>query len=315
MNVRRTNLGAALSLLLFLGACADDLKPANQLGSVRILATQASESYAKPGERIALNALVVDARENKGAPVRTFFLAAPCVNPKNDDATECYARFRFPRGVDLTAMLQEGTAATVTIPDDAVRASDGYGVVFSFVMSCAGHIEYVGTSAAYPSAPPFGCFDAGGRRLGSDDAVFAFSRIYVQGDLRNANPTIDAVTVSGVDASEAQPFELKVCTTDVEADCPATAVDVRVAPSAQEDDVLASLSGFPAKEQITVQYFVTGGRMKNDASVVYDARSGRIAGDDNGIRAPKVAGDYTLYAVLRDNRGGVSWKSAPFRAR
>jgi hypothetical protein len=101
----------------------------------------------------------------------------------------------------------------------------------------------------------------------------------------------------------------------MDGDCPSVRLGVRLPANSQENDIAASSSGIPVKEEVTAHYFVTGGRMKSDFSVVYDARTGLIPGDDNGLRVPKLAGDYTLYAVVRDNRGGVSWTSVPFRAR
>jgi hypothetical protein len=310
-----------LAFLLFLAACADDFKPTNQVLGVRILAASASAPFAKPGETVKVEVLAIDGRSagRKTVPMTLSYLPGLCVNPKNDDPNECYPGFAgsYVRGVNLSASLPQGAERSFVIPPDTERAdAQGYGVAFAFFIACAGHVEYVGAAATYPTAPPFGCFDTSGKRLASDDTSFAFARFYVSSLIRNANPAIESITAQDL-LVQANGLDLPRCTVTDQAECPSTKIDVRVLPENQETDAVASAGrpGRPALEELTVSYFVTGGKMARDSAVLYAARSGRVENTSVSLLHPQAPGASMLYAVLRDNRGGVSWKSVAVRTQ
>jgi hypothetical protein len=301
----------ALSLL----SCGSDFKPASQVLGVRLLATQASAPIAKPGETVTFKALAIDARAAKREPMRVFYLPSLCVNPKNDDQAQCYPSLGagLPQG-DLTGKLREGETTEYVVPQGADRAdAEAYGIAFAFVIACAGHVEFVGNNAAYPTAPPFACVDMQGQRVNTDDFVFGYARIYIQDQLRNSNPILQALSVGGTRVDVNAGFDLARCTETEDALCPETKVDLQVPDESQEIDILASTPTRLVREEITASYFVTGGRMKFETTIVYDARSGKTEDSSNAIVAPKLAGVYALHAVVRDNRGGVSWQTIPFR--
>jgi hypothetical protein len=65
------------------------------------------------------------------------------------------------------------------------------------------------------------------------------------------------------------------------------------------------------RENIRVSWFVTGGELERD-------KSGRSSNElerdaQNQFTAPAKAGDYWLFAVIRDDRGGVGWVEQPLR--
>jgi hypothetical protein len=309
-----------LTLAYVLTACADDFKPINQVLGVRILAASVSAPYAKPGENVKLEILAIDGRAEarKSTPMVLSYLPGLCVNPKNDDPNECYPGFdgSYMRGVNLSASLAQGAESSFVVPQDRERTdTQGYGVAFAFFIACAGHVEYVGATAAYPTAPPFGCFDATGKRLASDETSFGFARIYISSLIRNTNPAIDSITAQDA-VLQSSGVNLPRCTVPDQAECPGTKIDVRVLPEAQEVDPVASAGKpEPALEELTVSYFVTSGKMAQDSAVLYAARSGRIENTGVSFLHPQEAGATVLYAVLRDNRGGVSWKSVPVRTQ
>ena len=242
------------------------------------------------------------------------YFPGTCVNPTDDDATQCYAMLLAPfaADTDLTTALVSSDSFSFVVPADAITAhapphgGPAYGVVFAFMAACAGHIERIGINPAAPGEPPFACFDDQHTKLGADSFVFGFARIYVFDELRNANPVLLGVTLDGAALDETTAVTLARCTRAKLDDCPAHELDSSVDPA--EADPVASAPGHPAVEQVWVSYFLTGGKVDNDVSILYDARAGKLTDTKDKLRAPLAAGDYTLWAIVRDSRGGAAWK-------
>jgi len=324
MHSSPSKIGPAIGLVLGLAsACGDDFAPANQISGVRILATRADLPYARPGEQVTLTTLALDGRSDRSRPMRVAYLKTPCTNPSDDDPTACYARIAasFPLGSNLDASLAATDTFSFTMPADAItthapaRGGDGYGVAYVFVVACAGHVERVETRGSYPGEPPLGCFDAGGRRLGREDFVFAFARVYAYADLRNDNPSIGALTLDGVTVDERVGMVRDRCTANADQDCAKSYLDVITDFHVQEEDPAASTPGLTFREQVWVSYFLTGGRLEDDISILYDSRDGKIPKSRNALTTRSPGGRYLLYAVLHDNRGGASWKSYSLEIR
>jgi hypothetical protein len=317
----------AMALAIGLAAgCSSDLPPANVVDTVRILATQADQPYAMPGESVTLQVLAVDGRADRHKPMRVFWLPTVCMNPEGDDYFNCYPSMagRFAPGADLSNILVAGDRWTFTMPADAIAtaaphpgAPDPYGVAFAFVMACAGRIEYVpvDTRTESPLTTPFGCFDDSNAALGPADFVFAFTRVYAFADRRNANPVIDFVTFGGARVDPAVGIAVARCTTPDEAHCPKTNVDTVVPDSIWElEPGSLDPSGGPGHEAIWVDYYATGGRFDDDSVLLFDAQSGRASSTSDAYAAPQSAGMQTLWAVVHDTRGGASWVSIPLNA-
>ena len=255
--------------------------------------------------------------------MRVAYLKTPCTNPDDDDPTACYAGLAasLPLGIDLDASLAATDTFSFTMAADAItthapaRGGEGYGVAYVFVVACAGHVERVETRASYPGEPPLGCFDAGGRRLGREDFVFAFARVYAYADLRNDNPSIGSLTLDGVAVDERVGIVRDRCTASSDSDCAKSYLDVITDPQVQEQDPAASTPGLTFREQVWVSYFLTGGRMEDDVSVLYDSRDGKVPNSRDALTTRSASGRYLLHAVLHDSRGGVSWKSYPLEVR
>lgn len=302
-----------------LAACSDDFAPANQLSGIRLLATRSDASYARPGETVMLEALAIDARSTRLEPMQISYVPTPCINPEADDPTTCFPALvsAYPARVNLDAELAAGEVFAVALPGDIIatappaRSGPPRGLAFVFVMACGGHVERLEPDPQYPTRPPFGCFDRDGNQLGKDDFVFGYARIYAYEELRNANPAIEALTYEGAVIGP-EGFEIERCTASDSDDCPKTYLDAQVLAASQEPDPVATTSTRAYDEQVWISYFVTGGKMEDDLSVLYDSLTGKVDDSDNAITAASPAGDYTLYAILRDNRGGVSWTSVPF---
>jgi hypothetical protein len=97
--------------------------------------------------------------------------------------------------------------------------------------------------------------------------------------------------------------------------CPTSALDVVVPASSQELDASnVDLSGRVLREGLWVDYYVTGGKVRDDVRILYDSRLGKVPSATT-FEAPSAPGDATLWVVAHDNRGGVSWAELAIHAR
>jgi hypothetical protein len=325
--VRPHVVACAFGLALGCAGCSTDFDPPSLVNTVRILALQANSPFAAPAESVTLSVLAADGRTNKPAPMALYWLPRVCENPSEDLYYNCYAAFgeQFPAGVDLTASLATGATFGFTMPADAVAThariaghATPYGVVFAFVMACAGHVEYTPPNPATesPATIPFGCFDADHNALGSDDFVFAFMRVYAYATLRNANPVIASLTYGEASVDAAAGLTLAHCGASTESSCSQVNFQTQVPTSSQEPDPeSARADGQPEKEAIWVDYFITAGKVQTDSVLLYDPTAGPVASTADGYAAPLSAGSQTLWTVVHDNRGGVSWLTVPLQVQ
>jgi hypothetical protein len=302
---------AAVALV---AGCGNNFDPASRIASVRILAARADRPYARPGDSVQVDLLAVDGRADRSRPMALFWIPAPCINPPDDAYYACYPSFEalFARGVDLTSALAAGPAFSFPIPADALEAGAAFGSAVVFAMACAGHVQYVGQRGPSPLGVPFACFDDGGAELGPDTFVFAYARIFVSAALTNANPVIDALTFDGQRVQPGAGITLDNCPA---APCPGTPIDVVVPADSQEiDPTNVAVDGTVAREGIWVDYYLTGGKVKYDVRVLYDAAAGRVPSAVD-LEAPAAPGEHELWAVVHDNRGGVAWLEVPIHVR
>ncbi|MEO6602015.1 MAG: hypothetical protein ABIQ16_19200 [Polyangiaceae bacterium] len=83
--------------------------------------------------------------------------------------------------------------------------------------------------------------------------------------------------------------------------------------------------------QASVEPNLTSPRLKSDAGVLFPEEAlrdgvahavnvelvlvGRLSNTGDDFKSPLTAGEYQLWAVLRDNRGGVTWQSFALHVR
>jgi hypothetical protein len=174
--------------------------------------------------------------------------------------------------------------------------------------------------------PPIGCFDVQGGALGQDDFEFGYYTVYAYDDLENRNPGLNGTRFGGIaiqracqsdDDCEAPQHcgttmscmpRVPSCAVEPE-DCPALSFAPVVDPSTLDRAVTANLVETDAPwETFWVSYYATAGRFDKDTRMVHDPYGG-WSDDVAGVwRATGAAGsEVRLWAVLRDNRNGVSW--------
>lgn len=309
-------------------ACNDDPYPnKSELDSVRILAVRADLPYARPGETVALEALVVDARRERPEPLRTWWFPVPCIDPPGGRYYDCYPALeaRYPLGVDLGPQLAAGTSTSVTIPPDALanvtpvpgRVGDPIVTSWTFLVACAGHVERIARSGRFAeNAPPFGCFGADGKQLSPAEGVFGFTRVSVSATRRNAIPTLKGIVlrgqpidpVKGVSIPRCDRGFLETLADDCDSLGMATVFDDA---DAEVDPENLGADGLPGRETIYSDWYVTIGRFEQERRIERDPFTGRPEIPDVLFEPWQSPGKGTLWAVLHDNRGGTSWLSVP----
>lgn len=308
------------------GACnAVTFDPSSKVETVRILATSADEPYAAPGDTVHMQVLAFDGRPSPASPMNVYWLPSACINPPGDAYYGCFPTFAqsFPIHTDLRPRLVQGTAFSFQMPTTAISShaasggADPYGVAVVFTIACAGHVEYVQTpTGGSLDAVPFGCFDNAGTRLGADDFVLAYSLVYSFNDRTNSNPVIQSVTFGGAAVDPVAGIVVDHCMKSNLDDCPTTPVDVLVPTASQElDPSDLDANGNVLNEEIYVDYYLTAGKVASDTVVLFDPRAGRVTGTDDALSAPQTVGDFQLWAVVHDNRGGAAWRALPLHAR
>lgn len=310
---------------LVLVACGGkNFDPESKVESVRILATQADKPYSAPGDTVTLRTLAVDNRPVQPHPMQLFWFPDRCVDPANDGYFNCYPALlqKYPVNTDLTPQLQTGDTASYQMPADVIANHQGprgdipYGVMVVFMMACAGHVEAVAPPpGSGPDALPFGCFDSAHHALSPDNYIFGYEVLFSFATRRNANPVIDHLVFAGAPVDPVAGITVAHCTASNIDNCPTTPLDTFVPDSSQEvNPGNVDSTGRVLKEEIWVDYLVTGGKVKNDVEVLFDPRLGRLTNTADDFSAPLTAGEYTLWAVVRDDRGGTVWLSVPVHA-
>lgn len=308
----------AVLLVAALVGC-DSLAGPDQVDNVRVLAISVDQPYAAPGATVTMQALTADGRADPTPAMTVAWIPSACADPRGDLYYACYAAFdQYPTGTDLSSSLAIGSTFSFTLPADLITAHAGdpsFGVTYAFAIACAGTIERIDVAAnASANALPFGCFDAAGTALGPADYVFAFAPVYAFTDGRaNKNPVIDHLTLAGAPVDPGAGITIAPCTTG---QCPTFAIETIVTPDSWElDPADRDENGNELHEELSVDYFTTGGKFDHEDERLYDPRVGALHNTDDKFTPPTTAGDYQLWAVAHDNRGGASWLSVPLHIK
>jgi len=200
-------------------------------------------------------------------------------------------------------------------------------------MACAGHPELLPVDSSNLSFNqlPVGCFDKNGNQLDSDSFVVGYATVYAYETLTNANPVIAHVLYQKSDldggylgesstARAVVPSEggivVPTCTdTDRDA-CTMYSFDIDVPDASwQLDPQNVGSNGQPLHEQIWVDYYWTAGSFSDDSRLIYDPTLGYVGDTAVSLTPPATPTTATFWAVVHDNRGGVSWDVVPYRVQ
>src|SRR5690606_12226008 len=196
------NSKSVLVLAALLGAgalvgCGADFDPGSHVSSLRVLAVQADNPYAAPGETVRFQATSYDP---EGRDIEWAWVA--CETPASGSVEGCIAEIADTAAatgsVPLLASGVGQDSVELTIPAGVL---DGVPVevrpsVFSGVLSvaCPGRLSLDPAAAAQENNPlPFVCSDASGAALGLHDAIAGVKRVYIREADRNQNPIIESI--------------------------------------------------------------------------------------------------------------------------
>jgi hypothetical protein len=228
-----------------------------------------------------------------------------------------------------------GETFQLTVTDDAISGREPpkdpklppYGIEYVFGLACAGQL-WIDTEAEFP----IGCFDQNGERVEPRRYVVGYSKLWVYDEFENDNPIIRGIRVDGrrladdelcideacatlapedaqdVECPRARTVESCADEDDIQASCPELPLEVVVDPNSVGDDpVISSLQEAPVSEQMWVNYYTDRGAFSQDLALVNDGLAGFNAHPKTEFLAPEETGVSRVWAVVHDNRGGVSW--------
>jgi hypothetical protein len=347
-------LALALALALALGACGPTFDRQSELKSLRVLAVQKDKPYALPGETVNLSMLWVDASPKAGRPVQFRWLSG-CTNPPGDLYQGCFPQLAGALAAQPMPLENDRDTYSFSIPDTIISDRKApaaanqpvYGLSIVFFAVCAGELTFAPSLGA--SALPIECRDAEGKPLGSDDFVAGYTSVYSFQGFSNENPVFsvdpdpdlgtgpfefrgqrfaaDCVNEACLDAEAAPPSDdlcsdptdvrcIPTCADDGDPTCPGHAFSPGVdALSAESDSVSDQVFGGSYQEQMWIAYYVDHGGVKSDVRLLNDATKGWNPNYGTQLYAPKEPGPVRIWAVVHDNRGGVSWSRFSVQAK
>jgi hypothetical protein len=243
------------------------------------------------------------------------------VKPLETTANACLATIvesaRATGQLPLTMGQGLSTFAT-TIPAnvlDGVPALASPNVhVGVLTVACPGTLSVRDPSTLAQGELPFRCVDANtAQELTYDRYVVSVKRIYVRRTDRQQNPALPTVTWDGAPWAENDVKEVAPCKND-----PLAAIDdcdggekheVAAVVSPESVESGTSESGTPFSEDVVVQYYGTEGLFE------FDARAWQTPAVKWAARAAAAGKEQTLWFVVRENRGGVTWTTRRVRVR
>jgi hypothetical protein len=282
-------------------ACATEFDPGSRINNLRVIAVRADVPYAHPGETVNLEALGYDPAARPITYGWSF-----CVNPVESTPQGCLAQMMidaqktgvppaFTTGVDLTKYV-------VTVPTDlldklppAARPNAMIGVI---AVACPGTLTLTPSGGL-----PYSCIDSAGRVLGLHDAITGMKRIFVRSKDRNENPVIARVTFDGADWPETETKTINVCDFDGNDynDCGGEKHTIGAFGPPNVIESGTDEYGTTFTEQVVAQYYATDCLFENSVRVSVKPETGFAA------RRSEKGKKVTLWLVLRDDRGGVTW--------
>jgi hypothetical protein len=148
---------------------------------------------------------------------------------------------------------------------------------------------------------PFTCLDAQtGEPLGDDRFGVSVRHVYVRTRDRNANPVIAALDWNDAGWPEGDTTQAPACdaSNGVFGNCPASDQQISLQAEASAVESGTDQFGMPFTEQLVIQFYSTEGSFQAEDRALETPVTGW---------EPGPTGTATVFAVLRDDRGGVGW--------
>lgn len=304
---------ASLALLALAG-CAEEFDPGSNVSSLRVLAVQADNPFAAPGETVRLQATSYDPA---GRDITWAWLE--CASPASSSVDGCLADIAEAalQGGVLPLLAsgpgQDNVELTISpgaldgLPIEA-RPNALTGVL---AIACPGSLD-LDLSSSTGQLWPFRCTDANGVELDLHDSVAGVKRIFIRSADRNQNPVIDSITFDGEPWAADEVKEVDACDTDEFdfGECEGKG-DHRIAAVLAPQSFEAGSDEFGREftEQLVVQHYATDGIFEDEVRVAELPETGFVA------RRVASGQEVRLWFVARDDRGGVSTVERRVRVR
>lgn len=276
--------------LLALGAaaCGGDFESSSRLHGLRLIAVQADKPSAQAGDAVQLRALYYEEQER---PLEWGF--AHCDSQSSSAALDCL------RAIDLsTLQIQSSPDYTLTmpaLPGDVERdISQGVAVIV-----CPGHIVTGNTEGI-----PVACV-VDDKPLPIGDFELGVKRVFYEQNSPNQNPQLTAIRWDGEEWPEDETKQVTACaknTDDVE-ECKSALRHLLEVEVDTNGEAFLNAQGNETREQTVVQLYASGGTLEFSVRTPEAAKTRFIA------RAEDVGRTLTIYIVVRDSRGGVSFQT------
>lgn len=235
-----------------------------------------------------------------------------------------------PGIIGFSPAVTSSTSFTTFVPDDIVSSRpnpDGgakYGLAYVFFFACAGQIKPIevdpGGAAGFL---PLGCFDEDGKRLPADSFVPGYSQVYsFEDERRNENPVVRGLIIDGVKTADdpAAIPTVKRCDQSFEdrrqvgcfapepfEGCTAVKIDVDVESNIAEIDPGAIVDGKQTYEAVWVDWLVDSGDLTSGIQLISGVTEGYKKNHYTQWFPPAEPGLHTIWATVRDTRGGSTF--------
>ena len=303
--------------VLALAACGATFDPVTRITDFRLIAVAVDKPYAAPGEEVTATTLTV---EPFGRPVT--YAWTTCLNPSDSTVNACLGAIEAEAAAGRAPAIVQGTGRssfTWKVPAEALSTLPPFarsGALAGIVtVACPGTLEIAPLGERRDGGLPFTCLDAiGGAELPYERYVVSVKRVFLREKDRNANPQLAGLTWDGAPWAENELRETGACDNDtnVYGDCEGGESHLIVAqPAPGPAEAGVDELGVSFAERVAVQYYATAGTFD------FGDRTGETA--DAGTKwvagASARGKEVTMWFVIRDNRGGVSWAARRVRVR
>ena len=335
--MKRARIFFGLLFLLGLQAfgCQRPFDSQSQIQTLRVVAVRMDHPIPAPDTDVTIEMLVWDGSPNAirkdgtHRPVQIAWLGG-CFDPRGDLYYACYeglgpAQDALAAGTKSPLVSRDATF-TLHLPADLItrrsaRGSLPYGLSYVFYAVCAGTIVPVRSNAV--STPPLDCLGDDGAHVSSDGFVYGYLPIYSYPGVDNHNPIVRGGTFEGLTYD-------KKCTLDGDCDsgqaCGSSKLCLPVVghcgddcrertlkatvdvPASTEPNPVASLRAKePRHELLYVQYLTDHGTLGGDTRTIVDARNPHDDYETKWHPPDTAVGETRIWAIVHDDRGGVTW--------
>jgi hypothetical protein len=309
-SLGRLSAPAAWLATLALTGCDPDFDPGTQVDSLRVLAMRADAPFAHPGDTVHLSALSYDPAAR---PIQWAWAA--CLGALGSSVENCLEQLGADAAAGELILLAQGEGVDnidVPLPADALEGiplqarSQAFAGIVS--VACPGNLEVLSIDTRIP----FRCTDPqSGAELDLHDMVVSVKRLYFRETEVNQNPVIDNILFDGEVWPSDEIKEVDGCISDdfTYDDCKDTGHEISTLVSPDSFEAGSDEFGRSFSENLIIQHYNTDGMFKDEVRLANHPETKWSA------RKGSSGNTLSLWFVVHDDRGGVSWTTRRVHVR